>query len=228
MEEEVAVKAAAVVARWWWARWWRPRRWWPSKEAAGQAAVKAGGQAKRRRAGRRRNSRPIIESPFPNDPFGLAAILPEFLDYVTVNKAPTIPGRININQASPVILRGIPGMTEEIVQRILAERELEYTGNKPAHRHEHWILCEGIVTLDEMKRMVPFITARGRVFRAQVVGYFDEEGPSSRVEAVVNAATFGGWFGHPPRSILEGPDEFGPRIQPGDAGDRGTMSESYE
>jgi hypothetical protein len=45
------------------------------------------------------------------------------------------------------------------------------------------------VTLNEMKQMVPFICAGGRVFRAQVVGYFDEDGPSSRVEAVVNVAT---------------------------------------
>jgi DNA uptake protein ComE-like DNA-binding protein len=131
----------------------------------------------------------VLVSPFPDNPLALATVLPEFLDYVTVNKAPTIPGRININQASPVILRGIPGMTEEIVQRIISERELEYTGNRPAHRHEHWLLCEGIVTLNEMKQMVPFICAGGRVFRAQVVGYFDEDGPSSRVEAVVNVAT---------------------------------------
>jgi hypothetical protein len=134
----------------------------------------------------------IIESPFPNEPIALGTILPLLLDYVTVNKSPTIPGRININQASETILRGIPGMSEErreeIVQQIVAEREFEYTGNRPAHRHEHWILCEGIVTLEEMKAMVPFITAGGRVFRAQIVGYFEEEGPASRVEVVINAA----------------------------------------
>jgi DNA uptake protein ComE-like DNA-binding protein len=131
----------------------------------------------------------ILQSPFSDNPLELATTLPQVLDYVTVNKAPTIPGRININQASPVILRGIPGMTEEIVQQILANREIEYTGNRPAHRHEHWLLCEGIVTLNEMKALAPFICAGGRVFRAQVVGYFDEDGPSSRIEAVVNVAT---------------------------------------
>jgi hypothetical protein len=130
----------------------------------------------------------ILESPFPSDPIALGAMLPDLLDYVTVNKSPTIPGRININQASEVILRGIPGMNEEIVEGILGAREVEYTGNRPAHRHEHWILCEGIVTLDEMKKLAPFITGGGRVFRAQVVGYFDEEGPAARIEVVVNAA----------------------------------------
>ncbi|MEX2142843.1 MAG: hypothetical protein WD894_26540 [Pirellulales bacterium] len=134
------------------------------------------------------NAGPILQSPFPSDPAALSSILPELLDHVTVIKSPMLPGRININQASEVVLRGIPGMTAEMVQRIIGEREVESTGNMPSHRHEHWILCEGIVTLDEMKRLQPFITASGRVFRAQIVGYFEAEAPASRVEVVINAA----------------------------------------
>ena len=45
------------------------------------------------------------------------------------------------------------------------------------------------MTLEEMKALLPFITAGGRVYRAQVVGYFDAETPASRVEVVINAAT---------------------------------------
>ncbi len=129
----------------------------------------------------------ILESPFPNEPLGMSAWLPKLLDHVTVNKSPTIPGRINVNQASPIVLAGIPGLNEEMVQAILANRELEPTGQREDHRHEHWLLTEGIVTLQEMKSIVPFVTANGSVFRAQVVGYFDEEGPASRVEVVINA-----------------------------------------
>ncbi len=135
------------------------------------------------------NAGPIITSPFSNDAGTLSTVLPELLDHVTVIKSPTLPGRININQASEVVLRGIPGMTPEMVQRIVAEREPEYSGNLPTHRHEHWILCEEIVTLDDMKALLPFITAGGRVFRAQVVGYFEAETPACRVEVVINAAT---------------------------------------
>ena len=144
---------------------------------------------------------PILESPFPSEPAALDSILPDLLDHVTVNKAPTIPGRININQASPMILRGIPGMTEEMVTAILSSRELEYTGQKPAHRHEHWILCEGIVTLQEMKRLVPLINAGGRVFRAQIVGYFEEQGPAARTEVVINTAAAAAGSG-PPRVVF--------------------------
>jgi type II secretory pathway component PulK len=147
-----------------------------------------GGESGNQNNQNNQNAGPIIESPFPNDPAALSSILPELLDHVTVIKSPMLPGRININQASEVVLRGIPGMTPEMAQRIVGEREVEYTGNMPSHRHEHWILFEGIVTLDEMKRLLPFITAGGRVFRAQIVGYFEAEAPASRVEVVINAA----------------------------------------
>ena len=78
-------------------------------------------------------------------------------------------------------------MNDEMVQAILASREIEPSGQKESHRHEHWLLTEGVVTLDEMKKIVPFVTANGSVFRAQVVGYFDQEGPAARVEVVINA-----------------------------------------
>ena len=48
------------------------------------------------------------------------AYLPQLMDYVTVNPAATIPGRININQASATVLAGIPGMTPEIVEQIIS------------------------------------------------------------------------------------------------------------
>ncbi len=130
-----------------------------------------------------------VDSPFVDDPTAMGTYLPILLDNATVNKSPVIPGRININQASPLILSGVPGMTEEMVDAIVAAREVEPSGSKPVHRHEHWLLAEGIVTLTEMKTMVPFITAGGAVHRAQVVGYFDKEGPAARIEVVVDAST---------------------------------------
>jgi hypothetical protein len=38
-----------------------------------------------------------------------------------------------------------------------------------------------------MKQMLPFVCAGGGVYRAQVVGYYDEGGPSARIEAVIEA-----------------------------------------
>ncbi|MGC4006916.1 MAG: type II secretion system protein GspK [Pirellulales bacterium] len=131
----------------------------------------------------------VLESPFGADPGSMNGYLLDLLDNVTTNTAPTIPGRININQASSVILNGIPGMTPQIVESIIGAREFNAALDNPNQRYETWILMQGIVTLDEMKSLAPFICAGGSAYRAQVIGYFDEEGPATRVEAVVDTSS---------------------------------------
>lgn len=128
----------------------------------------------------------VLESPFPNVPLAMNVYLPPLLDQAAVNTAAVIPGRININQAPRVILLGVPGMTEEIADEILSRREYEVDENQNQRRHESWLMSEGIVTLAEMKVMFPFITTGGNVYRAQVVGYYDEGGPAARIETVID------------------------------------------
>jgi hypothetical protein len=139
--------------------------------------------------------RVVLESPFPDAPLAYGAYLPVLMDYATVNSSRTIPGRININQASRTVLLGIPAtnesgepiMTEETVEEIISRRTAETPEDNPARRHETWILNEGIVDLAEMKALMPFVTAGGDVFRAQVVGYYDQDGPAARAEVVIDA-----------------------------------------
>jgi DNA uptake protein ComE-like DNA-binding protein len=128
----------------------------------------------------------ILEAAFANLPEAMRLYLPKLLDHCTVNAAKKIPGRININQAPRTILLGIPGMTPEIVDLILAQREPEAGEDKPLRKYEAWILAEEIVTLEQMKALVPFICGSGSVYRAQVVGYYESEGPASRIEIVID------------------------------------------
>ena len=58
---------------------------------------------------------------------------------------------------------------------------------RPEHDCEAWPLIEGLVKLDEMKKMMPYITTGGSVFRGMVVGYYDGGGPAARIEAVLDA-----------------------------------------
>jgi hypothetical protein len=131
----------------------------------------------------------ILETPFPDDPASMDSYLPTLMDYVAVVTTSPLAGRININQAPRVILKGIPGMTEEIVDRIIAAREPNPTIALPTRHHETWILSEGLVTLEQMKALMPFVTAGGSVYRVQVVGYFDRGGPAVRIEAVLDATS---------------------------------------
>ena len=52
------------------------------------------------------------------------------------------------------------------------------------------------VDLETMKSLEPYICGSGNVFRAQVVGYFDQEGPDARIEAIIDASTL------PPRIVF--------------------------
>lgn len=131
----------------------------------------------------------LLESPFPDVPGVMSLYLPVLMDHVAVYTQPVLAGRVNINQAPRAVLAGIPGMTPEALEAIAAERVPNPTEADPSRRHETWILAEGIVTLEEMKQLIPFVTCGGSVYRAQVVGYFDRGGPAVRLEAVLDATT---------------------------------------
>src|SRR5690606_10485790 len=82
-----------------------------------------------------------------------------------------------------------PGIDEETVSEIIATREIDpFLNENPARRHETWLLTEGIVDLDQMKQLIPLVSAGGDVYRAQIVGYFDEGGPAARIEAIIDSS----------------------------------------
>jgi hypothetical protein len=138
----------------------------------------------------------VLQSPFAEDLASMNLYMPALMEQVTIVPKATIPGRININQAPREILLGIPGMRQEIVEQIVRLRQAEPDADHPQRKYETWLLTEGVVTLAEMKQLSPFICAGGDVYRAQVVGYFDNGGPSCRVEVVLDATI------QPPRLLL--------------------------
>jgi DNA uptake protein ComE-like DNA-binding protein len=130
---------------------------------------------------------PKCDSPFREDSSSMRDYIPKLFDNFSVNASPSIPGRININQAPRAILLGIPGIDIATVDQIIANRMPEDDGQRPEQAYETWPLVSGLVDLDTMKQLMPLVTAGGDVYRAQVVGYFDEEGPAYRTEVVVDA-----------------------------------------
>jgi hypothetical protein len=113
--------------------------------------------------------------------------LPPLMDSVTTDTREIIPGRININQAPRAVLAGIPGMTPELLEQIVFDQQPEPGGAESERRHATWLLSEGLVSVEEMKKMMPFVTGGGSVFRAQVTGFFDRGGPTARIEVILDA-----------------------------------------
>lgn len=130
----------------------------------------------------------VLEAVFPDEPFAMQNYLPELLDNVAVNAAPSIPGRLNINQAPRPLLRSVPGLELSAVEQIVADRDEAVSPERPEQAYETWLLTYGIVDLETMKKLLPLVTTGGDVYRAQVVGYFDAEGPAARLEVVLDAS----------------------------------------
>ncbi len=64
-----------------------------------------------------------------------------------------------------------------------------------------------------MKTLMPFVCGGGGVYRAQVVGYYDEGGPSARIEAIIDATN-----GAPRLLFWRNISHLGRGLPAGDAG----------
>lgn len=127
----------------------------------------------------------ILDSPFRSDG-GLGLQMPLLLENVTTVASDSIPGRINIAQCSRTVLLGIPGMTEEVADTIVSRRDVVRDDDDPNRDFETWLLVEGIVDLATMRQMLPFVCVGGDVYKAELVGYFDDGMGSSRAEVVID------------------------------------------
>ncbi len=105
----------------------------------------------------------------------------------TVQSGKSLPGRININQAPRAVLMCIPGLTSDMVDQIITNRIMDPILAPPDQQCEAWPLIEGIVPLATMKTLQPYVTAGGAVYRAQVIGTFEQGGPTSRLEVLLDS-----------------------------------------
>ncbi len=133
-----------------------------------------------------------LTSPWPADAGTLSQLLPTLMDTLSVTSDSYLEGRININQARPEVLIGLPGMDDAIVAAILAAQPVDSSGNPMSdviseHATTGWLFTQGLVDIWGMRALDPYITARGDVYRAQILGFFDGGGPVSRVEVVIDA-----------------------------------------
>ncbi len=126
-------------------------------------------------------------SPFAGDLITMSLYMPALMDALTTQDVDLMPGRINLNECPAELLYGIPLLSEETVEAILENREPE--SDDPNRQYETWPLVEGILTLDEMRMLVPLVTAGGDVYRAQIIGYFEASGVSHRAEVIIDATS---------------------------------------
>jgi len=129
---------------------------------------------------------PVLESPFSLDRSAMQDYLPKLADRTTVVAEKVLRGRVNVNEAPRAVLSAVPGLEPSLVDQIVAARGLRLSEDDSSRRHATWLVTEGIVDLEQMKGLLPYLTTGGDVFRAQVVGFFDDSGPTARGDVVVD------------------------------------------
>ncbi|TWT91901.1 type II secretion system protein GspK [Neorhodopirellula pilleata] len=132
-------------------------------------------------------------SPFIGEPSLMAEYLPLLMDQLSSQDVDVLPGRIHLNEAPVEILAGLPLVDADTMAAIVEARSSGGTGtaldSSTDRSHETWPLTEGIVTLDQMRALLPLVTVGGSVFRAQIIGFDDSSGLASRGEAIIDATT---------------------------------------
>lgn len=143
-----------------------------------------------------------LASPWTSDAGSLLQSMPILEQKLTVLNDEFIDGRINVNQAPREVLLAMPDMTEQIADAILLARPPIEPGGMAAAMmttrvSPAWLLAESVVDVPTFKRLGPWLTSGGDVYSFQVLGHFDQGGPSTRLEAMVDATR------SPPRIVFQ-------------------------
>ncbi len=112
--------------------------------------------------------------------------LPKLMDQATVSDAPVFRGKVNVNLAPLPVLRAAPGIDAALAERILTARATQGEQDVAPRQQPTWLLTERLVDLRRMKALLPFVTAGGDVFRAEVIGRSSRDGLVARAEVVID------------------------------------------
>ncbi|QEG41538.1 type II secretion system minor pseudopilin [Roseimaritima ulvae] len=129
----------------------------------------------------------VLSSPFLNTPVAMAVYMPALMGNLTTQEYERLPGRINLNECPAELLYGIPLLDEETTAAIIEARAQD-TGSEN-RRYETWPLVEGLVTIDQMRMLMPLLTGGGDAYRAQIIGYYEKGNLYSRAEVIIDATT---------------------------------------
>ncbi|MGD9857249.1 MAG: general secretion pathway protein GspK [Planctomycetaceae bacterium] len=143
-----------------------------------------------------------LASPWTSNAGDLTESLPLLFDSFTLRDVELIEGRINVGQARLECLLGLPDMTPELADAIVAAAPVIADGQDVtdllAYRATTgWLLMDRLTDQTTLRKLDRYLTARGGVYRVNSIGHFDRGGPVARVEAVIDSTQV------PPRIVFQ-------------------------
>lgn len=136
-----------------------------------------------------------LDSPFTSDAASMQAYLPILTEALSTSDDEELVGRIDVNQSRWETLRSVPGMTDALCDSIQNSTLIGDDGTPQVDAMNRrgtngWLFMEGLVGIGDMRKLDKYVTTTGDVWRGQVVGHFDEGGPSTRLEFVIDRSVY--------------------------------------
>jgi hypothetical protein len=132
----------------------------------------------------KKSTKRAVSSPFQADIAQMSNYLSKLLDDVLVNSATT--SRIDINEAALPVLMAIPGMDRPLAETII-QRRGGRTSTRSADSTIAWLLQEGVVDVQRLVGLEPYMTGRSDVYSCQIVGYRDDLSAVYRCTLTIDA-----------------------------------------
>ena len=128
----------------------------------------------------------FLDSPWGADLASLDRAVRELSEHCTLQAGRRATGRIDLRQAATPVLLSIPTMSESLANRIVHVRERIGRSEPLGPRLIH----EGVITLEQMRVIAPYITEEGCVITGTSVGWMSQHRAAARFDFAIDFQHF--------------------------------------
>lgn len=136
----------------------------------------------------------LLQSPWDSDAGSVTESLRELSPWLTTTSHSRWRGRINFFEAPYEVLMTVPEMSEPLARAIVNSRPRQSeSGNTVNGARSNntptsaWLMEQGLVDLQRLRKIAPYITARGDVFSGIAVGHIDGVRGRSGIRFLIDA-----------------------------------------
>lgn len=136
----------------------------------------------------------LLQSPWDSDAGSVAAGLRELSPWLTTTGHSRWQSRVNFFEAPYEVLMTIPEMSESLARSIVNTRPQQSESGIAANESRSnevptsaWLMEQGLVDLQRLRKIAPYITARGDVFSGIAVGHIDGVRGRSGIRFLIDA-----------------------------------------
>ncbi len=127
----------------------------------------------------------IVRSPWTGSPSQVMKEWDWLQAHFCLDEAAAQPGRIHLSYADRTVLMTIPGMTLDLAHRIVLRQQ---SNRSREYENEAWLVAENTLSLDQFRKLAPFITCCGDVYSGISMGAIADQPHRYAVSFVIDVS----------------------------------------